>query len=158
AADLARIVPSLRHRLRDVPAAAPLPPEQARFRLFDAVAEALRQIAADEVLAVVLDDLHWADSESLLLLGLLGVELQNARVLLVGTYRDVEMRQATAVTRALGSLARVSESLTLAGLGPEDVTAFVQATGTLLPADGIAAVGEATGGNPFFLKEVLALA
>jgi hypothetical protein len=158
AADLLPIVPSLRSRLRDVPAVEGLPAEQARFRLFDAVAEVLRHLAADDALAVVLDDLHWADSETLLLLGFLGAELKNTRVLLVGTYRDVEMRQATAVTRALGNLARVSESVALAGLALEDIASFVAASGAQVPDDGIAEVREATGGNPFFLKEVLALA
>lgn len=58
---LATILPELRLRLDDPPPDYPLPPEQARLRLFEAVSDFFRAIAADAPLVLVLDDLHWAD-------------------------------------------------------------------------------------------------
>src|SRR5262249_12944498 len=70
-ARVARLVPSISARCPDVAAATAetLDPETARFRLFDAVTTFLRAVAATDLLVIVLDDLHWADNESLLLLG-----------------------------------------------------------------------------------------
>src|SRR5262245_34938852 len=65
----------------------------ARFQLFETIAEALRRLSGEAPQLVLLDDLHWADAASLLLLRFIATELADARVLLVGAYRDVEMRQ-----------------------------------------------------------------
>src|SRR5262249_24645840 len=80
----------------------------ARFQLFDTVSGALRRLCADTPLLIVLDDLHWADATSLLLLRFVATELADACVLVLGTYRDVEMRQGVGAGM-LPELARVSE-------------------------------------------------
>src|SRR5829696_4752757 len=64
---IAHVVEEVRTRLPDVPTPAPLAPEQARFRFFDAVTAFLTAAAARRPLLVILDDLHWADRPSLLL-------------------------------------------------------------------------------------------
>jgi predicted ATPase len=101
--------PSLAMELHElVPAAAPeamLDPEDARFRLFDAVSNVLRTCAARTPLVVVLDDLQWADESSLLLLAFLARDLRGARLLLLGAYRDVEARRSPAVGRRITELA-----------------------------------------------------
>ncbi|MCU1450190.1 MAG: hypothetical protein JWP02_2360, partial [Acidimicrobiales bacterium] len=66
AADVLRMVPELKTRLQEMPAPPDLEPEQARFRLFDAVASMLCRAAARRPTLIVLDDLHWADESSLL--------------------------------------------------------------------------------------------
>src|SRR5262249_37692198 len=65
---VAQVVPEVREALPDLPAAPPLDSEQARFRLYDAVCTFLKSAAASAALVLVLDDLHWADTSSLLLL------------------------------------------------------------------------------------------
>ncbi|MEW6271635.1 MAG: ATP-binding protein, partial [Thermodesulfobacteriota bacterium] len=92
AAELARLLPELRpHAAGDQAAPAPPPGSPAaRFRLFDAVTSLLAALAA-EPLAVVLDDLHWADSETLLLLRFLAPEVRRRRLLLVATCREDEL-------------------------------------------------------------------
>ena len=77
-AEPARVVPAVRAHCPEVGAieAFDTDPEVARFQLFDAVTTFLRAAATDELLVVVLDDLHWADSESLLLLGFVARELR----------------------------------------------------------------------------------
>src|SRR5262245_45325306 len=76
-AELARVVPAVRAHCPDVGAIDVFDPdpEVARFQLFDAVTTFFRAAASDELLVVVLDDLHWADSESLLLLSFVAREL-----------------------------------------------------------------------------------
>src|SRR5438552_1320569 len=91
AADIAQLVSEVRERLPDLPALPALEPEQARFRLFDSITAFLRNATAHQPLVLVLDDLHWADAPSLLLLQFLAREMGSARLLVIGTYRDIEL-------------------------------------------------------------------
>ncbi|HMG25632.1 MAG TPA: AAA family ATPase, partial [Acidimicrobiia bacterium] len=133
---VARLVPSICARCPDIVATTDetLDPEAARFRLFDAVTMFLRTIARTELLVIVLDDLHWADNESLLLLTFVARELREQRLLVLGTYRETELRQAAAAARVLGDLARSSHRLTLSGLTADDVGQYVLATCGRAPA------------------------
>jgi predicted ATPase len=63
----------------------------ARFRTYDMAATYLRERAAERPLAVVVDDLHWADVSSLRLLVFLARQLHDAAILVIGTYRDLEV-------------------------------------------------------------------
>ena len=63
----------------------------ARFRLYQSVTGLLRHVAAARPLLVVIDDLHWADTGSLELLAFLAAELRGARLVVLGTYRDVDL-------------------------------------------------------------------
>ena len=54
----------------------------------------------------MLDDLHWADKPSLLLLEFLARELSGARLLIVGTYRDMEISRQHPLAESLGGLNR----------------------------------------------------
>ena len=71
----------------------------ARFQLNQAVAGLLRRLAEARPLLIVVDDLHWADVPSLSLLASLAAELQDARLAVVCTYRDVEVLAAPAAGR-----------------------------------------------------------
>jgi class 3 adenylate cyclase len=90
-AELGQLLPELANLEEARRPATELDPEMARFRLFDAMTSCLRSAAAGRGLVVVLDDLHWADRASLLLLGFLAGELADTRLLVIGTYRDVEV-------------------------------------------------------------------
>ena len=82
--------------------------EQARFRLFDSVTALPRRAPrATAPLVLVLDDLHWADEPSLLLLAFVARELADSGLLLVGTYRDVELGRHHPLAETLGDLARL---------------------------------------------------
>src|SRR4030095_10620458 len=98
------------------------------------------------------------DSESLLLLGFVTREIRDARLLVVGTFREVEARQTAAVSRILGDLARRSQRLRLGGLGVAEVTAYAEASGGMTVAPAVAqAIHEATDGNAYFVGELVAL-
>src|SRR5919108_3663570 len=120
AADVARLVPGLAGRLGELPERPALEPDQARFRLFDAVAGLLRRAGEAEPLLLVLDDLHWADRSSLALLRFVARELRDARLLVLGTYRDVGLGRSS-VSQPLAKLAGRARHLTLGGLGEGDV-------------------------------------
>ncbi|MFC9892566.1 BTAD domain-containing putative transcriptional regulator [Nocardia sp. NPDC127579] len=122
-----------------------------RFRLRRAVWAWLSAIAADRPVAVVLDDLHWADAATLELLG--GVEAR-APILIVAAYRaDESDRLAT----TLASLARTAPlRLDLPGLDRDAVAELVRAE---CAADDptVAGIAERTGGNPFYVRETARL-
>ena len=83
---LATLLPELVTRLGDLPASAPLPSEQARFRLFEAIGMFLANVGASHVLALTLDDLQWADTASLDLLCHIARHQPNAHLFVLGAY------------------------------------------------------------------------
>ncbi len=159
AADIADIVPEVRQRLPDVPAPARLDdPAQARFRLFDSIASFLRNICHRQPVVLILDDLHWADAPSLRLLQFLAPEVADSRMLLVGTYRDVELSRQHPLSDALGVLARLPgfRRLRLSGLSLDDVGRFIAAAaGAAPPQRLVDTLHSETEGNPLFLKETV---
>ena len=91
AEELQRLFPELRMMYPGLPEPPVAADESAQFRLFDAYASFLRAASADSPLVIVLDDIHWADKPTLLLLQHLAREVSNAGLLVVGTYRDTEL-------------------------------------------------------------------
>ncbi len=131
----------------------------AQFRLFEAYSQFVAQIA-DPPLLVILDDLHWADKPSLLLLAHLAQELAHMRVLVVGTYRDTDLSRTHPLAEALASLNREPGflRLPLRGLTREETAAYIRAVANLEPAPEVLdRIVEETEGNPFFLAEVVNL-
>jgi DNA-binding NarL/FixJ family response regulator len=160
AADIAQVVPAVRERLPDLPTPPPLEPEAARFRLFDSLAGFLRAAAARRPLLLVLDDLHWADAPSLALLRFVGRELEDAGLLVVGLYRQVEVDREHPLVATLADLTRGQRRrrLVLRGLDEREVASFVAVVAGVQPAAGLAAaVHRQTDGNPFFVTEVVRL-
>src|SRR5262249_27385302 len=112
----------------------------ARFQLFETIAGALRRLCAEAPLLVLLDDLHWADATSLLLLRFMATELADARLLVLGTYRNVEMRRG-AGAEMVPELARLGERIVLGGLAETDVARLLAArAGRVLPDDVVTTV------------------
>jgi predicted ATPase len=101
----------------------------------------------------VLDDLHWADEGSILLLAFLAPELRRSRSLLLATYREREMQR---MPRLLREIARVSERIALRGLAVDEVGAFVRNRTDARPGERqLAQLHAVTRGNPFFLSELV---
>jgi tetratricopeptide (TPR) repeat protein len=124
----------------------------AQFRLFEAVARCLGRLAAGRPVLVVLDDLHWADEPSLRLLGFLARALAAEPVGLLGAYRDTE------ASPELYKIAGQAQQLALAGLTPDDVGALArELAGTTVPPQVTAQLWERSGGNPFFVRELIRL-
>ncbi len=144
------------------PTNANLDAEIERFRLYDAVREVIERQAAARPTMLVLDDLQWADLSSLRLLRFLGVELHQAPVLVVVTFRDAEEFMTAPLFDTLAELQRRTdiERVKLTGLGVDDVTDFIRSS-TEIDDDDIAGtaieVHRRTNGNPFFVTELVRL-
>ena len=111
-------------------------------------------------LVLVLDDLHAADTPSLLLLQFLAADLADARILVVGAYRDVDPTLHEPLSSTLAELARlpVTHMLPLVGLGPPEVATFIGESAVVEPDDAlVTAMYDETEGNPLFLGEVVRL-
>jgi len=160
AGDLVQLAPELGEVLGVAPPAAPPAGAEARFRLFDGTARFLAAAADAQPLVLWIDDLHWADRPSLLLLAHVARELREARLLVVATYRDVEVTHGHPLAEVLGMLAREPrcERVALRGLGRDEVGELVHAvTGSAPDADLADAIHELTRGNPFFVGEIARL-
>jgi DNA-binding winged helix-turn-helix (wHTH) protein/tetratricopeptide (TPR) repeat protein len=159
-ADWLPLVPEWRDRLPDLPETKPFEGEQARFRLFDGLAGFLRRCAKRRPRVFVLEDLHWADRDSMLLTSFLGNALRDAPVLIVGTYRDLDVGPEHPLGTLLRDLARLphSDRIPLGGLGPDHVVELLRRTaGEELEDPVSAAIVELTDGNPFFVRELALL-
>jgi len=159
-ADLALLVPELADRLPSRPSSEPLEGEQARFRLFDSLAGFLRRTAKQRPLVLVLEDLHWADRDSMLLTSFLADALRDSAVMIVGTYRDLDVRREHPLGSLLRDLARAPhcERIVLRGLEPEHVVELLNRTAGREIEDRISqAIVEMTEGNPFFVRELALL-
>jgi tetratricopeptide (TPR) repeat protein len=132
-------------------------PEHERFRLFDAVGRFLAAASSERTILVVLDDLHVGDEPSLLLLRFLGDVLAETSILLVASYREAE-RRVRDLSDVFAELARVGRRIPLRGLTPADVEAYVASvTGATVSHQAVTRLHEVTGGNPYFLGEVVRL-
>jgi hypothetical protein len=160
---IAGLLPELRAGLGDPPAPPDLDPDEARFRLFDALGVLLGAAAARAPLVVVMDDLHWADTASALALEFVARELPGLPVLVLATYREEDVRRRDDLAHALGGLARAGRRLPLGGLRPAELEQLIaQRAGAedgaaAPPAALIARLHEVTGGNPFFADELIRL-
>ena len=158
AADIAQIVPELNERLSNIQTPPTVEPEQARFRLFDSLATFLKTASQYQPLVIILDNLHWADKSSLNFLEFLSQELQESHLLIVCTYRDIDLSRQHPLSEALGELTREASfhRLALPGLSVEDVDSFLQSDAGVEIPEGLAEIIHShTEGNPLFVTEVV---
>lgn len=154
-AELIALVPEL--RASRAPSAGTAPAVKG-LALFDAVARFLRAAAARVPLVLVLDDLHWADTASLTLLGYLLEELGGARILVLGTFRDAELPPGHPHAGLLDRLERAAcwKRIALDALGVDDVARYLhELTGRDAPLELVLRVHQRTAGNPFFVRETV---
>ncbi len=128
-----------------------------QFRLFTKISNLLFQYASRRTLVLVIDDLHWADRSSLLLLNHLCRKLPGKAVLVIGTYRDIEVTRKHPLSEALGEINRLTtvRRISLKGLSEQDVTGYIESTvSEVLPPGILKSLYEKTEGNPLFVSEV----
>lgn len=157
AAYIAGIVPEIAARMGDVaPLARTEDSDQARFQLFDAIAQFLQGAARTRPLLLIFDNLHWADSTSLRLLAFLAFELAENGLMVLGTYRESELSRQHPLTDTLAELTRSPrfQRLQLSGLSREETERFMRCGSAFAPAL-VAAIHERTEGNPLFLVETV---
>jgi DNA-binding SARP family transcriptional activator len=159
APDLARLLPELRERVPEL-AGAPSTsdPESERRQLFIAVVDLVCRLARRSPLLMIIDDLHWADRSSLLLGRHLAAEPRLGPVLMLGTFRDTELHPGHPLPELLADLERHREvpRLRLSGMDENEVAELIGSWhGGEVQPDTVRAIRAETGGNPFFVKQLV---
>ena len=157
ASDVARIVSEVRDRLQVEPS-EPVDPEQDRYRLMQAVTTFPTNASKVQPLVIVLEDLHDADPDTLDMLTHVSRNLSGARLMLVGTYRDVEVDRSHSLSGTLAELRRVANfnRIPLRGLTADEVQRMMTSiAGEDVPWSLSETVHRQTEGNPLFVQEVL---
>jgi serine/threonine protein kinase/tetratricopeptide (TPR) repeat protein len=157
AEDVARIVSEIRERLKIQPRAQK-DPEEDRYRLLQAVTSFLSNASKVQPLVVVLEDLHDADKGTLEMLTHLSRNLAGTRLLIIGTYRDVEVDRNHPLSATLADLRRAASfgRVQLRGLNADEVRRMLESiTRESVPWGLAEAVHKQTEGNPLFVQEVI---
>jgi predicted ATPase/DNA-binding winged helix-turn-helix (wHTH) protein len=152
---LAPMMPDLRDQRVDPPLVLT---DRERLSLMAATCAWLRASAAQGPMVLVFDDLHWSDTTSLELLEHVLVELGEAPILILATYRHAELPKGHAHAALLDRMERAAcwKRIALGSLSLEDVERYLQElTGNAAPAPLVARLHERTGGNPFFVRETV---
>jgi DNA-binding CsgD family transcriptional regulator len=164
--ELTRLLPDLSTRIPELLPPTAADPDTERHRLHAAVMDLLDQISQRRPVLLVIEDGHWADASTLLLLRHLAQTTWAGRVLLFATFRDTEADVPESLALTLADLRRADDvvRLHLSGLSGEEVDEFVRrgahavAAGRVERADEIAEVAQTisdlTGGNPFLVCEL----
>ncbi len=157
-AEVATLIPELREKYPQLAQLPSLDGDAERHRLFDGMSAFIAAATRIRPLVIVLDDLHWADKPTLLLLVHLARRVRQARLLIVGTYRDVELERSHPLAETMSTLRReqLYERVLLRGLPVEEVRALIEAVGGQSAPDQFPElIFRETEGNPFFVAEIL---
>jgi DNA-binding CsgD family transcriptional regulator len=160
AEELARLLPDLAHQVGEPPILVEADPDTRRHRLHAAVDDLLALAGRRMPLVVVIEDCHWADTQSLLLLRHLARGASGARALVLTTFRDTEAEVPEALSAALVDLRRSDGviRLRLGGLSAEEISEFVARAAGDSAAPDLPRVArllsELTGGNAFLMTEL----
>jgi len=119
---VAKLMPELRRMFPDIPPPVELPPEQQRRFLFNSYRDFVDRSARLTPLVAVFEDLHWADEPTLLLFEHIAQIASNLSILMIGTYRDVDLDVNRPFAKALHNLVRqkLATRMTLRRLAQED--------------------------------------
>jgi DNA-binding SARP family transcriptional activator/tetratricopeptide (TPR) repeat protein len=131
-------------------------PESNRYRFFEAVTATLGELSGNGRLLMVIDDLHFADQPTLLLLRHVLRNIDRAQAGIVGMYIDTELPSGHRVRQSLAELRsdRSVETVHLEGLSEDGVEELVRSW-PKVPADLVPQLYKLTDGNPLFLEEML---
>jgi tetratricopeptide (TPR) repeat protein len=157
-AELGQMLPELMRRITDLPILQPMNAEGQRYHLFEAVAALLAQASARRPMVVILDDLHWADKPTLLMLRHVVRASDAANFCVVGTYRESELARTHPLAEMLVDLRReqMVTRISLRGLdGPETRVLVNTLAGPDVSPRLASLVMDSTDGNPFFIAEML---
>ncbi|MBN1956382.1 MAG: tetratricopeptide repeat protein [Anaerolineae bacterium] len=151
------LVPEIRHMLPHLADPPPLDPEQEQLRLMASLTQFIGRATKERPWFLILDDLQWADPNSLELLRYLGRHLPSMALLVVGTYRDTELGRDHPLRETLRDLSNhpTYRHLPLGRLGQESVRSILSNIWQPdVPGSLIESIYHHTGGNPLYVKEV----
>jgi tetratricopeptide (TPR) repeat protein len=156
-ADLISLTPELRPNFPDLPKIPALDPDSEQRRLFESMVTLLSDLSERSPILLVLEDVHWADSGSLAMLRYLARRTKDQPIMLVATYREVELDETLPLQEMLVELnrERLANRLKLSRFGRDEtrdlLTTIFQEEVSIEFTDGIY---NETEGNPFYIEEV----
>jgi len=158
--ELTRLLPDLPELIGELPAPASADPDTERHRLHVLVTDLLSRVSRRQPVLLVIEDGHWADAPTLLLLRHLARAPWTGRVLLFATFRDTEADVPESLSLTLADLRRADDvvRMSVGGLSDQEVGEFVRRItsgrhGSPL-GELASAISELTGGNPFLVCEL----
>lgn len=150
---LSRILPELVKGL-DVEPGPPADLESERQALFGAVLRVIGRLSTIKPMLIILDDLHWADRSTLLLLGSLAGDNPPKGILALGIYRDNELPEDSPLLETVANLQRhlPATRLKVDALDTDSVRSLIRdrVDENLAPA-----LHDQTGGNPFYIEQMV---
>jgi DNA-binding CsgD family transcriptional regulator/tetratricopeptide (TPR) repeat protein len=160
AGELIRLLPNLAEALGDPPPPPRADPDTERHRLHTVVTELLERVGQRRPVVLIIEDGHWADAPTLLLLAHLARAAWSGRMLLFATFRDAEAEVPATLAHTLADLRRSDDvvRLRLGGLSDGEVGEFVRRVAggreEVYLAEIAAAISSLTSGNPFLMCEL----
>lgn len=154
--ELLPLLPELRARLPGLPPPFITSPEHAQARLFAAITHVLLELARANATPILLclDDIHWADEASLGWLRYLAGQWPGAPVIVIATTRPAPPPALNAAREMFARAGRVAE-IELQPLNPHAVREMVLRVSSDAPPALADQIGRVTGGNAFFILEIL---
>ncbi len=159
ASELVKLAPEIEVKLGPQDANPPLSPQEERYRLFDYIARFFKNLADEHGLVLFVDDLHWADQGTYSLLSYLLRRLGKDKLLLLATYRDMELDRSHPMSAALVEWNRERRA-TRIHLDRLSVTETSMLLAAMFGLESVSdefthAIYRETEGNPFFIEEVI---
>jgi DNA-binding CsgD family transcriptional regulator/tetratricopeptide (TPR) repeat protein len=157
--ELARLLPDLGHVSEPV-ARIGLGIDSAQARLFEALLGLFRRLARGRGLLFVVEDAHWADPSTLDLLAYLARNSHDAGIVVLATFRTDELHRRHPLLPYLAELerGRGMQRIDLARFDRQQLSSQIHAIrGAPAGPDLLEAVYSRSGGNPFFVEELLAV-
>ncbi len=158
-AELNTLIPEIQGCLPERPHLPQADPDIERHHLFSAFATLLVEASRTRPIVLLLDDLHWTDKETLLLLKHIVRLTEQSPLLIIGTYREAGLDRTHPLSDVLADLYRhgaAVHKIRLGGLDEAGVGALINARlGIEAPRELIHTIHVQTEGNPFFIEEVL---
>ncbi len=156
-ADLLNLAPSLRPYYPDVPPNPPLDPKAEQYRLFENLVTFCNSLTRLSPAALFFEDVHWADGGTLALLRHLARRTGNSQLMIVATYREVELDESLPFNEVLQELnrERLATRIKLSRFSLKEteqllVTLFAED----ITPEFLDGIYRETEGNPFFVEEV----
>jgi len=159
ASEFVKLFPDIVAKVGSIPPSKPLGEQQDKIRLYEAVTQFFISICTESPLLLLFDDMHWADQSSLELLEHFVRGTINLRVLTACVYRSEDVRSDSPLNPSLMKFnrQRLLETVQVRSLSKEETIELIKQTfgeKTVSPEFADLIYGK-TGGNPFFVEEVL---
>jgi class 3 adenylate cyclase len=159
ASEFVKLLPDIVAKVGSIPPSKPLGEQQDKIRLYEAVTQFFISICTESPLLLLFDDMQWAEESSLELLEYFVRSTINLRVLTACAYRSEDVRPDSPLSPSLMKFnrQRLLETVQVRSLSKEETVELIKQTfgeQTVSPEFADLIYGR-TGGNPFFVEEVL---